>query len=198
MVDHAKRTHVAFYKRAFDICLAVPLFVLLAPLVLVLALLIKVTSRGPVIYWSDRVGKNNRLFRMPKLRSMQTGTPQVATHLLANPTFYLTPIGSFLRRTSFDELPQLFTILAGYQSFVGPRPALFNQDDLIALRTERGIHQLVPGLTGWAQVNGRDELPIPVKVEFDREYLDRQSFAFDFHILWRTAFQVMRREGVRH
>jgi O-antigen biosynthesis protein WbqP len=198
MVDNAKRTHVASYKRVFDICFAVLLIVLLSPLFLVLALLIKITSKGPVLYWSDRAGKNNRLFRMPKLRSMRTDTPQVATHLLADPTFYLTPIGSCLRRTSFDELPQLFTILAGDQSFVGPRPALFNQDDLIALRTERGVHKLVPGLTGWAQVNGRDELPVPVKVEFDHEYLDRQSFAFDFHILWLTAFQVMRSEGVHH
>jgi O-antigen biosynthesis protein WbqP len=198
MLDNAKRTHVASYKRAFDICFAFLLIIVLSPLFLVFALLIKITSRGPVLYWSDRAGKNNRLFRMPKLRSMRTDTPQVATHLLADPTFYLTSIGSFLRRTSFDELPQLFTILAGDQSFVGPRPALFNQDDLIALRTERGIHQLVPGLTGWAQVNGRDGLPIPVKVEFDREYLDRQSFAFDFHILWMTAFQVVRREGVHH
>ncbi len=186
------------YKRAFDIWFALLLIILLSPLFLILALLIKMTSKGPVLYWSDRVGKNNGLFRMPKLRSMRIDTPQVATHLLPDPALYLTPIGPFLRRTSLDELPQLFSILMGDQSFVGPRPALFNQEDLIALRTERGIDQLVPGLTGWAQVNGRDELPIPVKVEFDREYLDRQSFAFDFHILWMTAFQVMRREGVHH
>jgi O-antigen biosynthesis protein WbqP len=185
-------------KRTFDVFLAALLMIVLSPLFLILALLIKITSKGPVLYWSDRVGRINRLFRMPKLRSMRIDTPQVATHLLADPTFYLTPIGNFLRQTSFDELPQLFTILVGDQSFVGPRPALFNQDDLITLRTERGIHQLVPGLTGWAQVNGRDELPIPVKVELDREYLDRQSFAFDFQILWMTAFQVLRREGVHH
>jgi O-antigen biosynthesis protein WbqP len=198
VVGNAKQTWIVANKRAFDISFAALLIVMLSPLLLILALLIKVTSQGPVLYWSDRVGKNNRLFRMPKLRSMRINTPQVATHLLADPGLYLTPIGGFLRRTSFDELPQFFSILAGDQSFVGPRPALFNQDDLIALRTERGIDQLVPGLTGWAQVNGRDELPIPVKVEFDREYLDRQSFLFDFHILWMTALKVMRSEGVRH
>jgi O-antigen biosynthesis protein WbqP len=186
------------HKRAFDISFALLLIVLLSPLFLILALLIKMTSKGPVLHWSTRVGKNNRLFRMPKLRSMRINTPQVASHLLPDPVLYLTPIGPFLRRTSFDELPQFFSILTGDQSFVGPRPALFNQDDLIALRTERGIDQLVPGLTGWAQVNGRDELPLPIKVEFDREYLDRQSFAFDFHILWMTAFKVMRSEGVHH
>jgi O-antigen biosynthesis protein WbqP len=189
---------VLLSKRAFDISLALLLLILLSPLFLILALLIKMTTRGPVLYWSTRVGKNNRLFRMPKLRSMRIDAPQVATHLLTDPRLYLTPIGLFLRRTSLDELPQFFSILRGDQSFVGPRPALFNQDDLIALRTEWGIDQLVPGLTGWAQVNGRDELSIPVKVEFDREYLDRQSFAFDFHILWMTAFKVMRSEGVHH
>jgi O-antigen biosynthesis protein WbqP len=198
MEDQMKGTAAAAYKRTFDIFLAALLIFMLSPLFLILALLIKIMGRGPVLYWSDRVGKNNGLFRMPKFRSMRIDTPQVATHLLADPELYLTPIGGFLRRTSLDELPQFFSILTGYQSFVGPRPALFNQRDLIALRTERGIHQLVPGLTGWAQVNGRDELPIPLKVEFDREYLNRQSFAFDFHILWMTVFQVMRREGVHH
>jgi O-antigen biosynthesis protein WbqP len=191
-------TKVVSVKRIFDISLVFLLIPVLSPLFVVLALLIKTTSRGPILYWSNRVGKNNNLFRMPKFRSMRIGTPQVATHLLLNPRLHLTPIGGFLRRTSLDELPQLFSILGGEQSFVGPRPALFNQDDLIALRTERGVHHLVPGLTGWAQVNGRDELPIQIKVEFDREYLDRQSFAFDFHILCMTAFQVMRREGVHH
>jgi O-antigen biosynthesis protein WbqP len=186
------------YKRAFDISFALLLIILLSPLFLILAFLIKMTSRGPVLHWSSRVGKNNKLFRMPKLRSMRIDTPQVATHLLSEPRLYLTPIGTFLRRTSFDELPQFFSILMGDQSFVGPRPALFNQDDLIALRTERGIDQLVPGLTGWAQVNGRDELPIAIKVDFDHEYLDRRSFAFDFHILWMTAFKVLRSEGVHH
>jgi O-antigen biosynthesis protein WbqP len=187
-----------WYKCVFDVVLALVLTVLLWPLLLALVLIVKTTSKGPVLHWSNRVGKNNRLFRMPKLRSMRVGTPQVATHLLADPGFYLTPIGGFLRRTSLDELPQVFSILAGNQSFVGPRPALFNQDDLIALRTERGIHQLVPGLTGWAQVNGRDELPVPVEVEFDREYLKRQSLAFDFQILFMTAFKVVRSEGIRH
>jgi O-antigen biosynthesis protein WbqP len=198
MVSTRNQTYIAANKRAVDISFAALMIVILSPLFLVLAVLIKITSRGPVLYWSDRVGKNNRLFRMPKLRSMRTNTPQVATHLLADPGLYLTPIGGFLRRTSLDELPQIFSILIGDQSFVGPRPALFNQEDLIALRTERGIHHLIPGLTGWAQVNGRDELPIPIKVQFDREYLDRQSFAFDFHILWMTAFQVMRSQGVHH
>ena len=186
------------YKRVFDISFALLLIAILWPLFLILALLIKLTSKGPVLHWSHRVGKHNRLFRMPKLRSMRIDAPQVATHLLSNPECYLTPIGAFLRRTSFDELPQLYSILMGDQSFVGPRPALFNQDDLIALRTERGIHQLVPGLTGWAQVNGRDELPIPAKVAFDGEYLQRQSLAFDVHILLMTAFKVARSEGVHH
>jgi len=197
-IKSSREMSLLLSKRAFDISLAALLIAMFSPIFLLLALLIKVTSPGPVLYWSDRVGKNNRLFRMPKLRSMRINTPQVATHLLADPGLYLTPIGGFLRRTSFDELPQFFSILSGDQSFVGPRPALFNQEDLIALRTERGIHRLIPGLTGWAQVNGRDEIPIPVKVEFDREYLDRQSFAFDFQILWMTAFQVLRSEGVQH
>jgi O-antigen biosynthesis protein WbqP len=177
---------------------SLPLLMLLLPLLLTVALLIKVTSRGPVIYWSDRVGRNNRIFRMPKFRSMQADTPQVATHLLSDPPSYLTPIGSFLRRTSLDELPQLFSILAGDLSFVGPRPALFNQIDLTALRTERGIHELVPGLTGWAQVNGRDDLPIPLKVEFDYEYMQRRSFAFDLQIIRMTIIPVLCSEGVQH
>ena len=187
-----------FYKRAFDIVFALLLILLLWPLFLILALAIKMTSRGPVLHWSTRVGKNNKLFRMPKLRSMRIDTPQVASHLLPDPELYLTPIGLFLRRTSLDELPQCYSILAGDQSFVGPRPALFNQGDLIALRTERGVDKLVPGLTGWAQVNGRDELTIPVKVELDREYLERQSIALDFHILWMTVSKVVRSEGVHH
>lgn len=186
------------HKRAFDVSLSLLLILLLSPLLLILALLIKATSKGPVVYWSDRVGKNNRIFRMPKFRTMRNDTPQVATHLLSEPSVYLTPIGGFLRRSSLDELPQLFSILVGDLSFVGPRPALFNQSDLIALRTERGIHLLVPGLTGWAQINGRDELPIPVKVQFDYEYLQRRSFRFDFHILCMTAVKVVRREGVHH
>jgi O-antigen biosynthesis protein WbqP len=185
-------------KRAFDVFLSLLLLVLLSPLLLVLALCIKITSTGSVLYWSDRAGKKNRLFRMPKLRSMRIDTPQGATHLLADPTFYLNPLWRFppvdeLRRTASNPHHPYRD-----QSFVGLRPALFNQDDLIALRTERGIHQLVTGLTGWAQVNRRDDLLIPVKVEFDREYLERQSFAFDFHIFRMTAFQVMRRELVHH
>ena len=185
-------------KRAFDVIFAFPLLLILLPLLLTLALLIKATSRGPVLHWSDRVGKYNTIFRMPKFRSMRIDTPQLPTHLLSDPAIYLTPIGSFLRRTSMDELAQLWSILAGDLSFVGPRPALFNQDDLVALRTERGIHMLVPGLTGWAQVNGRDELPIPVKVQFDYEYLQRQSLKFDLQIIGMTVAKVVRSEGVQH
>ena len=162
------------------------------------ALSVKLTSPGPVLYWSDRVGRHNRIFRMPKFRSMRIGTPAVATHLLQDPDAWLTPIGAFLRKTSLDELPQLWSILAGDMSIVGPRPALFNQDDLIALRSERGVHELAPGLTGWAQVNGRDELPIPQKVELDVEYLRRRSLLFDLRIVWLTVVKVLRRDGVSH
>jgi O-antigen biosynthesis protein WbqP len=189
---------VSWGKRAFDIALAFLFLLLASPLLFVLAVLIKATSRGPILHWSDRIGKNNQIFRMPKFRSMRIDTPQVATHLLSDPSAYLTPVGRFLRRTSFDELAQLFSILVGDLNFVGPRPALFNQDDLVALRTERGIHKLAPGLTGWAQVNGRDELPIPVKVQFDYEYLQRQSFWFDCRILCMTVAKVVRGEGIRH
>lgn len=185
-------------KRAFDLLLAFPVLLLLLPLLLTLALLIRATSKGPALYWSSRIGKNNKLFRMPKFRSMRIETPQLPTHLLSDPENYLTPIGNFLRRTSLDELPQLFSILVGDMSFVGPRPALFNQDDLISLRTERGIHVLVPGLTGWAQVNGRDELPIPEKVRLDCEYLHTRSFWLDLKILAMTVLKVVRREGVSH
>src|ERR1035437_1352296 len=185
-------------KRIFDVLVAIPALLLSLPLLLALAVLIKTTSKGPVLYWSDRVGKDNRVFRMPKFRSMRCGTPQLATHLLANPTSHLTLIGAFLRRTSLDEIPQFFSILVGDLSVVGPRPALFNQKDLIALRIERGIHVLVPGLTGWAQVNGRDELPIPVKVEFDYEYLQRRSFMFDLQIIGMTVVKVVRGEGIHH
>lgn len=171
--------------------------VLALPIVLI-ALAIRLSSPGPILYWSDRVGRHNKIFRMPKFRSMQIGTPAVATHLLANPVDYLTPIGSFLRKSSLDELPQLWSILVGDMSFVGPRPALFNQDDLIGLRTNAGIHELVPGLTGWAQVNGRDELPIPDKVKLDVEYLQRRSMGFDLLILWLTLLKVLRRDGVSH
>lgn len=173
------------------------LLVLALPLLLV-AVAVRLTSPGPVLYWSDRVGRHNQLFKMPKFRSMRIGTPAVATHLLQNPDVWLTPIGSFLRSTSLDELPQLWSILRGDMSFVGPRPALFNQDDLIAMRTEAGAHELLPGLTGWAQVNGRDDLPIIQKVELDATYLKRRSLAFDVYILWLTAMKVIRREGVSH
>lgn len=185
-------------KRVLDIVLALLLLALTSPLFVVVAILVALTSRGPVLHWSDRVGKDNRLFRMPKFRSMRTDTPQVPTHLLANACYYLTPIGGFLRKSSLDELPQLFSILTGKLSFVGPRPALFNQKDLIALRTERGVHRLVPGLTGWAQVNGRDEIPIPLKVQFDFEYLRRRTFVFDLQVILITAIKVMRSEGVQH
>jgi O-antigen biosynthesis protein WbqP len=156
------------------------------------------TSPGPALYWSDRVGRHNRIFKMPKFRSMRIDTPAVATHLLDNPTQWLTPIGSFLRKSSLDELPQLWSILKGDMSFVGPRPALFNQNDLILLRTEKGVDQLLPGLTGWAQVNGRDEIPIPQKVEFDAQYLARKSFLLDLKILWMTVLKVMASKGVSH
>ena len=186
------------HKRAFDILLSSLLIFLLSPLFLVVALIVKMTSKGSILHWSNRVGKNNRIFRMPKFRSMRTETPHLATHLLSDPSTYLTPIGGFLRRTSLDELPQLFSILAGDLSFVGPRPALFNQDDLVALRAQRGIQVLVPGLTGWAQVNGRDELPIPVKVQFDYEYLHRRSLQFDLVIICMTIGKVLRQQGVHH
>lgn len=185
-------------KRFFDLLLALFATVVLGLPVLVVAILVKVTSSGPALYWSDRVGRHNHIFKMPKFRSMRIGTPAVATHLLRDPEVYLTPIGSFLRKSSLDELPQLWSILVGDMSFVGPRPALFNQDDLIALRTESGVHELMPGLTGWAQVNGRDELPIPEKVKLDAEYLRRRSLAFDIRILWLTLVKVLRSDGVSH
>ena len=185
-------------KRLFDLVLTVLGVVVLALPLLMVALAVKLTSPGPALYWSDRVGRHNRIFRMPKFRSMRIGTPAVATHLLQDPDAWLTPIGAFLRKTSLDELPQLWSILAGDMSIVGPRPALFNQADLIALRTERGVHELVPGLTGWAQVNGRDELPIPQKVELDVEYLRRRSLMLDLRILWLTVVKVLRRDGVSH
>lgn len=185
-------------KRLFDLLLALCAALVLAVPVLLVALAVRLTSPGPALYWSDRVGKNNRIFKMPKFRSMRVGTPAVATHLLPNPKASLTPIGSFLRKSSLDELPQLWSILVGDMSFVGPRPALFNQQDLIELRTQKGVHSLVPGLTGWAQVNGRDELPIPQKVALDAEYLQRRSLAFDIRILWLTFVKVLRRDGVSH
>ena len=185
-------------KRLFDLALAVIATSLLIAPCLLVALLVKLTSPGPVLHWSARVGRNNTLFRMPKFRSMRIDTPQVATHLLERPQQWLTPIGSFLRRTSLDELPQLWNILTVEMSFGRPRPALFNQDDLVALRTERGVHTLVPGLTGWAQVNGRDELPIPAKVELDAYYLQHRSLLFDLRILALTARKVLGGHGVSH
>jgi O-antigen biosynthesis protein WbqP len=171
--------------------------VLALPILLV-SIAVKFTSKGPVLYWSDRIGKHNKIFRMPKFRSMLVGTPAVATHLLTNPSAVLTPIGSFLRKTSLDELPQLWSILKGDMSLVGPRPALFNQYDLISMRTEQGIHALAPGLTGWAQINGRDEIPVEQKVAFDAEYLAKQSLFFDIRILWLTVLKVIHRDGVSH
>ena len=185
-------------KRLFDLLLVVCAAVVLMAPIVVIALLVKFTSKGPILYWSDRVGYNNKIFKMPKFRTMHIGTPTVATHLLADPAKHLTPIGGCLRKSSLDELPQLWSILKGDMSFVGPRSALFNQDDLIDLRTQKGIHMLIPGLTGWAQINGRDELPIPVKVEFDEYYLQNRSFMFDIRILCKTFLKVLKHEGVVH
>ena len=185
-------------KRLFDLLLALLLITVLALPFLVVAIVVRLTSSGPALYWSNRVGRYNTIFRMPKFRTMQVGTPAVATHLLSDSNQYLTPIGSFLRKSSLDELPQLWSILIGDMSFVGPRPALFNQDDLITLRTEYGLDKLLPGLTGWAQVNGRDELSIPLKVQYDMEYLQNQSFWFDIKILGLTFLRVIQRSGVAH
>ena len=187
-----------YVKRVFDIVLAVLLALLLLVPLLLLSMAVRLTSRGPTLYWSDRVGRNNAIFKMPKFRSMQTGTPVVATHLLSNPDACLTPIGSFLRRSSLDELPQLWNILRGDMSFVGPRPALFNQYDLIELRTRYGVDALLPGLTGWAQINGRDELPIPQKVILDVEYLNKKSLCFDIKIIFQTVLKVIKRDNVTH
>jgi O-antigen biosynthesis protein WbqP len=185
-------------KRLFDYITALCLLIVLSVPMLIVAALVRLTSKGPTLYWSDRIGKNNTIFKMPKFRTMRTDTPAVATHLLSNPERFLTPIGKFLRRSSLDELPQLLSILFGDMSFVGPRPALFNQDDLVVLRTDKGVHVLTPGLTGWAQIHGRDELPIPVKVDFDEYYLKHRSFSLDMKILFMTFFKVLRREGVSH
>lgn len=187
-----------FAKRAFDIVVASALLLLFGIPMLLLASAIRLTSKGPALYWSDRVGIDNHIFRMPKFRSMRVDAPQLATHLFRDPASYLTPIGGFLRKTSLDELPQVLSILKGDISFVGPRPALFNQDDLVALRTEKGVHKIIPGLTGWAQINGRDSIPIPVKVDFDAYYLERCSFWFDLKILLLTALKVLRGEDVSH
>ena len=185
-------------KRIFDLAIAGFLLCFLSVPILIVGFIIKLTSEGPVLYWSDRVGINNSIFRMPKFRTMRINTPAVATHLMRDPYIYLTPVGSFLRKFSLDELPQLYSILKGDISFVGPRPALYNQDDLVELRIEKGIHRLIPGITGWAQVNGRDELPIPVKVEFDEYYLKNRSFLLDLKILLMTFIKVLKREGVTH
>ena len=187
-----------YMKRLFDLCVCLIAAFLLALPILIISLAVRFTSRGPILYWSDRVGQHNRVFSMPKFRSMRVGTPAVATHLLPDPDSVLTPIGSFLRKSSLDELPQIWSIFKGDMSLVGPRPALFNQNDLIELRTKSGVHELVPGLTGWAQVNGRDELPIPQKVMLDAEYLQRKSFFLDLKILWLTANKVIFRDGVSH
>lgn len=185
-------------KRICDVLFSLLLVCFLSIPMILIALIIKLTSQGPALYWSDRVGIDNAIFKMPKFRTMRINTPAVATHLLEKPDIYLTSIGSFLRKFSLDELPQLWSILKGDMSFVGPRPALFNQDDLIELRTMKGIHRLVPGITGWAQVNGRDELPIPVKVEFDEYYMKHRSFFLDLKILWMTFMKVLKQEGVKH
>jgi len=185
-------------KRIFDCIIALILLILLFVPMLIIAVFVKKTSAGSALYWSDRVGRDNHIFKMPKFRTMQINTPPVATHLLNNSEQYLTSIGGFLRKSSLDELPQLFNILKGDISFVGPRPALFNQDDLIELRTKKGVHRLMPGLTGWAQINGRDDLPIPKKVDFDEYYLKHRSFLFDLRILLMTPFKVFRFEGVKH
>jgi len=184
-------------KRLFDVILSfAALCVLFLPLAII-ALLIRTTSRGPAIHWSDRVGRDNEIFKMPKFRTMRADAPQVATHLMDNPDAYRVPFGSFLRKSSLDELPQLWSVLKGDMSIVGPRPALYNQEDLIALRTEKGVHRLIPGITGWAQINGRDDLPIPVKVEHDVHYLNHQSMRLDLKILFLTVWRVLRRDGVK-
>ena len=185
-------------KRIVDLVVGLSVLVMFVVPIVMVAILVKLTSKGSVLYWSDRVGRENKIFRMPKFRTMQMDTPEMATHLMNTPDTYLSPIGGFIRCSSLDELPQLWSILKGNMSFVGPRPALFNQDDLIALRAVRGVDRLIPGLTGWAQVNGRDELPIPEKVELDVEYMERQSFWFDMKILWLTGLKVLVRDGVSH
>jgi len=185
-------------KRTFDLFMGVILLLSLVIIMILIAIAIQLTSKGPSLYWSDRTGKNNKIFKMPKFRSMLVDTPSVATHLLDNPGAYLSPIGGFLRSTSLDEIPQLYSVLKGDMNFVGPRPALYNQDELIALRTEKGVNKLLPGITGWAQVNGRDELSIADKVALDVEYLNRQSFWFDIKILWMTFLKVVSRDGVSH
>ena len=202
MINHLLNRILQFaknsMKRSFDLVMSFFALTIFFPLIILVTLLVKLTSKGPALYWSDRVGARNVIFKMPKFRTMKVGTPAVATHLLSDSGQYLTPVGSFLRKSSLDELPQLWSIFAGDMSFVGPRPALFNQDDLIALRTQYGVDKLVPGLTGWAQVNGRDELSIPIKVQYEVEYLQKRSFWFDMKILGLTFLKVVRRAGVSH
>ena len=185
-------------KRLVDLFLATILLLIFLIPMMVISIILRFSSGTPVIYWSDRVGKDNKIFQMPKFRSMIVQTPEVATHLLKDADSFISPVGVFLRKTSLDELPQIFSVLKGDMSFVGPRPALFNQDDLITLRTEKGVDKLLPGITGWAQVNGRDELSIPDKVALDVEYLNHQSFWFDMKILWMTFLKVVKRDGVSH
>jgi len=196
--EHKKQSKKAVMKRIFDLFLALIALVFLFLPILAVALMVRLTSNGPVFYWSDRVGRYNQLFKMPKFRTMRVDTPAVATHLLTDPKQFLTSVGSFLRKSSLDELPQLWSIIKGDMSFVGPRPALFNQDDLIALRTQHGVDKLVPGLTGWAQINGRDELPIPDKVKLDVDYVKTQSFCLDLKIILLTFLKVLRRDGIQH
>ena len=196
--EQKSRRVASCVKRTFDLVLGLSLLPLLSIPMAVIAVAVKLTSIGSILYWSDRVGRDNRVFRMPKFRTMNLGTPEVATHLLSDPKAHLTIIGSFLRKTSLDELPQIYSVLKGDLSFVGPRPALHNQNDLVALRTEHGVHELTPGLTGWAQVNGRDDLPISQKVEYDCEYLRKRAFLFDLKILCLTFLTVIRRDGVAH
>jgi O-antigen biosynthesis protein WbqP len=185
-------------KRLFDIAGSILLFVILSIPMFLIAILVKLTSRGPILYWSDRIGINNKIFKMPKFRTMKIDTPIVATHLLDDPDRYLTIPGSFLRKTSLDELPQLWSTFIGDMSFVGPRPALYNQHDLVELRTQKGIHRLIPGITGWAQINGRDGIPIPVKVDYDEYYLKKKSFFFDLKILFLTVVKVLKKEDITH
>ena len=185
-------------KRICDVLLSLLMLCFLSIPMILIALIVILTSKGPALYWSDRVGINNILFRMPKFRTMRLDTPEMATHLMSDPDLYLTSFGSFLRKFSLDELPQLWSILKGDMSFIGPRPALYNQDDLVDLRTKKGIHRLVPGVTGWAQVNGRDDIPIPLKVEYDEYYMNNKSIILDLKIVWMTVVNVLRKRGIKH
>ncbi len=185
-------------KRSFDIVAALAGLAVLWPVLLIIAVAVRLDSPGPAIHWSRRVGRDNTIFLMPKFRSMRIDTPDVATHLLDDPQQWITPLGRLLRRTSLDEFPQLWSVLVGQMSLVGPRPALFNQDDLVALRTEAGVHRLRPGVTGWAQINGRDDLPIPDKVRLDVEYADRRSLIFDIRIILITLRAAVAAKGVSH